>query len=80
MVRFGLNLPKDDCQVFYIFLWMNLSVCFTGKFLPKFDLFKGFKLCRCVTHQNTQIGTKSGSGCFYTPRFPSPDLESRVEL
>jgi len=33
-----------------------------------------------VTHQNTQIGKKSGSGCFPTPRFPSLDLESRVEL
>ncbi len=33
-----------------------------------------------VTHQNTQIGTKSGSGWFPTPRFPSPDLESREEL
>jgi hypothetical protein len=36
--------------------------------------------CAGVTHQNTQIATKSGSGCFRTPRFPSPDLESRVEL
>ncbi len=33
-----------------------------------------------VTHQNTQIGMKSGSGYFPTPRFPSPDLESRAEL
>ncbi len=33
-----------------------------------------------VTHQNTQIGTKSGSGWFRTPRFPSPDLESTEEL
>jgi hypothetical protein len=33
-----------------------------------------------VTHENTQIGKKSGSGCFPTPRFPSSDLESRVEL
>jgi hypothetical protein len=36
--------------------------------------------CAGVTHQNTQIGTKSGSGCFHTPRFPSPNLESRVKL
>jgi hypothetical protein len=53
MVRFGLNLPKDDCQVSYIFVWMNLSVCFTGEFLPKFDLFKGFKLCRCNPSKHT---------------------------
>jgi hypothetical protein len=36
--------------------------------------------CAGVAHPNTQIGTKSGSGCFHTPRFPSLDLESRVEL
>jgi len=41
MVRFGLNLPKDDCQVSSIFVQMNLSVCFTDEFLPKFDLSKG---------------------------------------
>jgi hypothetical protein len=33
-----------------------------------------------VTHQNTQIGKKSGSGGFLTRTFPSPDLESRAEL
>ncbi len=33
-----------------------------------------------VTHKNTQIGKKRGSGCFPTPRFPSSDLESRIEL
>jgi hypothetical protein len=79
MVRFGLNLPKDDCQVSYIFVWMNLSVCFTGEFFPKIVLFKDSS-CAGVTYQNTQIGIKSGSGCFHTPRFPSLDLESRVEL
>jgi hypothetical protein len=36
--------------------------------------------CAGVANQNTQIGRKSGSGWFPTPRFPSPDLESRVEL
>jgi len=36
--------------------------------------------CAGVTYQNTQIGTKSGSGWFPTPRFPRPDLEFRVEL
>jgi hypothetical protein len=33
-----------------------------------------------VTHQYRQIGTKSGSGWFPTPRFPSPNLETRGEL
>ncbi len=55
MVRFGLNLPKDDCQVSSIFVWMNLSVCFTGEFLPKFDLFKGFKLCMCNPSKHTRV-------------------------
>jgi hypothetical protein len=33
-----------------------------------------------VTHQNTQIGKKSGSGGFFTRMLPSRDLESRIEL
>jgi hypothetical protein len=79
MVRFGLNLPKDDCQVSYIFVWMNVSVCFTGEILQHLTYWKDSS-CAGVTHQNTEIGKKSDSGCFPTPRFPSPDLESRVEL
>jgi hypothetical protein len=78
MVRFGLNLPKDDCQVSSIFVWMNLSVCFTDEFCQNLTYPKDSNAG--VTHQNTQIGTKSGSGWFPTPRFPSPDLESREEL
>jgi hypothetical protein len=31
-----------------------------------------------VTHQNTQIGMKSGSGCFLASRFLRSDLESRI--
>ncbi len=77
MIRFGLNLPKDDCQVSYIFVWMNLVLLVN--FCQNLTYSKDSS-CGGVTHQNTQIGTKSGSGCFHTPRFGSLDLESRVEL
>ncbi len=79
MVRFGLNLPKDDCQVSYIFVWINLSDCFTGNFCQNLTYSKDSSWAG-VTHHNTQIGKKSGSGCFLTHTFPSLDLESRVEL
>jgi hypothetical protein len=53
MVRFGLKLPTDDCEVSYIFVRINLSGCFTENVLPKFDLFKGLKLSRCNPSKHT---------------------------
>ncbi len=50
--------------------------------LPKFCqnlTYSKDSSCGGLTHENTQIGTKSGSGYFPIPRFASPDLESRVE-
>ncbi len=75
-VRFGLNLPKDDCQVSYIFVWINLSGCFTGKFLPKFDLLRGFKLGRCNPSKHTNW--KEEWQWMFS--HSQEDIESRVEL